>query len=460
MFEKFTERARKVMSLSRQEAQRLSAEFIGTEHILLGIIQEGGGVAGKVLKNLNVDLKHIRKELEKLITPSTSPWVMLGQLPFSPRCKRVIELAGEAAGQLGHDVLGSEHLLLGLLKEEKGHAAHALANLGLRLDEVRDMVLEVLGAEIESELERIEDSFPPSRQRMTRREIWSHERFRNLVDRPSLRHTVAQELLQRRIVALVGPRDAGKTSLAALLAESKPGGMAVHPIDYRFFDPFRNFELPERRGRRLVHFVADGEILTATGTSALERMLDLTGKGELLLLEFRDRGFEAFCDRFPVLSRELTPVRIDPPSPAETWTLLHAARTRLLEESELTVTDLVLQEANALAAELVPDLPAPWSTIQGLHAAAPIERTLRYPGSVREIDSEIEEQEERKRLAARAHRFEEASIARDRSKELKKKRDARLREINRSVNGSFLSIEAVRTALERLAEARREDPDG
>ena len=113
MFEKFTERARKVMSLARQEAQRLNSEFIGTEHILLGIIQEGGGVAAKVLKNLNVDLKRIRQEIEKLITPSTSPTVTLGQLPFSPRAKRVIELAGEAASSLGHDVIGTEHLLLG-----------------------------------------------------------------------------------------------------------------------------------------------------------------------------------------------------------------------------------------------------------------------------------------------------------------------------------------------------------
>ncbi|HYE98829.1 MAG TPA: Clp protease N-terminal domain-containing protein, partial [Planctomycetota bacterium] len=148
MFEKFTERARKVMSLARQEAQRLNSEFIGTEHILLGIIQEGGGVAAKVLKNLNVDLKRIRQEIEKLITPSTSPTVTLGQLPFSPRAKRVIELAGEAASSLGHDVIGTEHLLLGLLKENEGIAAQVLTNLGLKLDEVRNMVLEVLGADV------------------------------------------------------------------------------------------------------------------------------------------------------------------------------------------------------------------------------------------------------------------------------------------------------------------------
>jgi len=147
MFEKFTERTRKVLSLARQEAQRLNSEFVGTEHMLLGIIQEGGGRAAKALKNLNVDPKVVRTEIEKLITPSSSPTVTLGQLPFSPRAKRVIELAGEAASQLGHDVIGTEHLLLGLLKENEGIAAKVLTTMGVKFDQIRGMVLEVLGKE-------------------------------------------------------------------------------------------------------------------------------------------------------------------------------------------------------------------------------------------------------------------------------------------------------------------------
>lgn len=149
MFEKFTERARKVMSLARQEAQRLNSETIGTEHILLGIIQEGGGVAAKVLKNLNVDLKRLRQEIEKLVTPSTSPTVTLGQLNFSVRAKHVIELAEESATQLGADVIATEHLLLGLLKENEGIGAQALINSRIDLDGVRDMILEVLGVDPE-----------------------------------------------------------------------------------------------------------------------------------------------------------------------------------------------------------------------------------------------------------------------------------------------------------------------
>lgn len=144
MFDKFSARAQKVMSLARQEAQRTNSEFIGGEHILLAIIEDGGGVGAKVLKNLNVDLKRIRQEIEKQITPSTSPTATLGKLPFSPRAKRVIELAGEASSQLGHHVIGTEHLLLGILEENEGIAAQVLTNLGLKLEEVRDMVLKVL----------------------------------------------------------------------------------------------------------------------------------------------------------------------------------------------------------------------------------------------------------------------------------------------------------------------------
>src|SRR5437868_13281037 len=114
------------MSLARQEALRLENPYICTEHVLLGILQEGGGVAAQVLKNLNVDYKTLRKEIEKLIGPADAGDISLGQLPFSPRVKRVIELAGEAAGQLGHDVVGTEHLLLGLLQENEGIAARVL----------------------------------------------------------------------------------------------------------------------------------------------------------------------------------------------------------------------------------------------------------------------------------------------------------------------------------------------
>jgi ATP-dependent Clp protease ATP-binding subunit ClpA len=167
MFEQFTERAKKVMSFSRQEASRLGSEFIGTEHILLGIVREGGGVGANVLKNLRIDLERVGKEVEKLLKPDPNARQLLGQLPFSPRAKRVIELAGEAASQLRHEVIGTEHLLLGLLKENEGIAAQVLINLGLKLADVRDMVLKVLGDDVDLQKESTSVAIP----RITKTEL-------------------------------------------------------------------------------------------------------------------------------------------------------------------------------------------------------------------------------------------------------------------------------------------------
>src|SRR5207248_1392768 len=144
MYERFTDRARKVMQLANQEAQRLNHEYIGTEHILLGLAKEGSGVAANVLKNLDTDLGKIRLEVEKIVR--SGPAVSLpGKLPQTPKAKKVIEYAVEEARNLGHNYVGTEHLLLALLREQEGVAAQVLMNLGLTLREVREEVLNLLG---------------------------------------------------------------------------------------------------------------------------------------------------------------------------------------------------------------------------------------------------------------------------------------------------------------------------
>src|SRR5881392_2694308 len=150
MFERFTDRARKVMALANQEAQRFNHEYIGTEHILLGLVKEGSGVGANVLKNLDVDLRKVRLEVEKLVK-SGPDMVTMGKLPQTPRAKKVIEYAIEEARNLNHNYVGAEHLLLGLLREHDGVAAQVLMNLGLKLEEVREEVLNLLGAGVESE---------------------------------------------------------------------------------------------------------------------------------------------------------------------------------------------------------------------------------------------------------------------------------------------------------------------
>ena len=150
MYERFTDRARRVMQLANQEAQRFNHEYIGTEHILLGLIKEGSGVAASVLKNLGIDLRKIRLEVENVVQ-SGPDMVTMGKLPQTPRAKKVIEYSMEEARNLNHNYVGTEHLLLGLLREHEGVAAQVLMNLGLRLEDVRDEVLALLGRESDSE---------------------------------------------------------------------------------------------------------------------------------------------------------------------------------------------------------------------------------------------------------------------------------------------------------------------
>ncbi len=148
MFERFTDRARKVMALANQEAQRFNHEYIGTEHILLGLVKEGSGVGATVLKNLEVDIKKLRLEVEKLVK-SGPDMVTMGKLPQTPRAKKVIEYAIEEARALNHNYVGTEHILLGLLRESEGIAAQVLMNLGLKLEDVRQEVLNLLGAGVD-----------------------------------------------------------------------------------------------------------------------------------------------------------------------------------------------------------------------------------------------------------------------------------------------------------------------
>jgi len=146
MFDRFTDRARKVMALAREEARRFNHEYIGTEHILLGLVKEGSGVAANVLQNLDIELKKIRLEVEKIVQ-SGSDLVSVGQLPFTPRVKKVLEYAMEEARAFGHNYIGTEHLLLGLLREQEGVAAQVLLNLGVKLEDVREEVIGLLGSE-------------------------------------------------------------------------------------------------------------------------------------------------------------------------------------------------------------------------------------------------------------------------------------------------------------------------
>ncbi len=173
MYERFTDRARKVMQLASQASQRYNHEYIGTEHILLGLVKEGSGVGANVLKNLDIDLRKICRELEKLVLPGPH-LCQLGKLPQTPRAKKVIEYSIEEARNLNHNYVGTEHLLLGLLREEEGVAAQVLMNLGLNLDTVRSEVLNLLG----------QPASPPAREVLRRLRAEERRLRRQAAERP------------------------------------------------------------------------------------------------------------------------------------------------------------------------------------------------------------------------------------------------------------------------------------
>jgi ATP-dependent Clp protease ATP-binding subunit ClpC len=157
MYERFTDRARKVMQLANQECQRFNHEYIGTEHLLIGLAKEGSGVASNVLKNMGVSLAAARVEVEKIIIAGPQGQMMMGKIPHSPRLKKVIEYAIDEAKLLNHNYVGTEHLLLGLVREKEGVAAQVLFNLGVKLEDVRQAILDLLNPK-KDEADKLEDA--------------------------------------------------------------------------------------------------------------------------------------------------------------------------------------------------------------------------------------------------------------------------------------------------------------
>src|SRR5436190_1523190 len=385
MIESLTERARKVMRLARQEAQRLDSEYIGTEHLLLGIVHEGGGVAAKVLRNLNVDLPGLRNEIKKRMGPP-APSGEAFVLDFSPRCKRSIELAAESASHLGHREVGTEHLLLGLLREREGVAANSLSALGLKLDEVRDLVLEVLAVEPGDETR-------PSPSPVERNLFDRAQAYLALADRPALQDSLATLFQQGQSVALVGPTSVGKTSLVFALSRAKAGGFDYWSIDHRIFDEFHRSDLSMPRRLGTVCFVPEAELLTASRSLVADLLDERRRGGEHLLLEFREGGLEAYAAKYPDLAKPLARVDLPPPDAGECAELLRSARPRLKEKMGLEVSMEVLQEADRLARGRWPKMVAPWATMITLWKAAAIRSETNPRGDILRVEKDIAELE-------------------------------------------------------------------
>jgi ATP-dependent Clp protease ATP-binding subunit ClpC len=491
MFDRFTDRAKKVMSFARQEAMKFNHEYIGTEHILLGLVQEGSGVAANVLKHMTVDLEKIRHEVEKIVKTGPS-MVTMGQLPFTPRAKKVLELSLEEASQLSHNYIGTEHLLLGLIRENEGIAAQVLMNLGVKLDEVREEVLEFLGASEnsgnggsnEEEGESSENqgnsgsspgggstqSSGGSAQGNSKSKTPALDSFgRDLTDlaregkldpvigRDSEIERVVQ-ILSRRTKnnpVLLGEAGVGKTAIVEGLAQRIVKGtvpeilrrkrlvvldlaMMVAGTKYRgqFEERIKAVMTEVRRAKDVILFI--DELHTLVGAGGAEGAIDASNvlkpalsRGEVQCIGATTLDeYRKYIEKDGALERRFQTVNVEPPSPEQTIEILKGLRDKYEAHHRVTYTDGAFQAAVDLSTRYINNRFLPDKAIDVIdEAGARIRiKSMTAPPDLRDMDGEITRLNKEKEEAVAGQDFERAADLRDQAFKLGKKKEEIQRE--------------------------------
>ncbi|HMP02512.1 MAG TPA: ATP-dependent Clp protease ATP-binding subunit [Gemmatales bacterium] len=491
MFERFTDRARKVMQLANQEAQRFNHEYIGTEHILLGLVKEGSGVAANVLKNLDVDLRKIRLEVEKLVQ-SGPEMVTMGKLPHTPRAKKVIEYAMEEARNLNHNYVGTEHLLLGLLREEEGVAAQVLRNLGLKLEDVREEVLNLLGHNLESGGESAER--PPSGKQGGKSktpaldsfgrdltELARQSKLDPVIGRSNEIERVVQVLSRRtkNNPVLLGEAGVGKTAIVEGLAQLIVEGnvpellrerrivvldlaMMVAGTKYRgqFEERIKAVMNEVRRAKNTILFI--DELHTLVGAGGAEGAIDASNvlkpalaRGEIQCIGATTLDeYRKYIEKDGALERRFQQIIVNPPSKTETVEILRGLRDRYEAHHRVQITDLALSEATELSDRYITGRCLPDKAIDVIdEAGARIRlKAMTRPPDLREIDTEIERLNQDKEAAVAEQDFEKAAQLRDKADKLKKKKDQvtkEWKEKSKEVDG-IVDEEVIREVVAKM----------
>lgn len=475
MYERFTDRARKVMQLANQEAQRFNHEYIGTEHILLGLVKEGSGVAANVLKNLDVDLRKIRLEVEKLVQ-SGPEMVTMGKLPQTPRAKKVIEYSMEEARNLNHNYVGTEHILLGLLREQEGVAAQVLMNLGLKLEEVREEVLNLLGHGLEGEEEAVGERVGRGEGRGESRAKGGKSKtpaldsfgrdLTQLARQGKLDPVIGREreieraiqILCRRTKnnpVLLGEAGVGKTAIVEGFAQRVVGGnipdllsdkrivvldlaMMVAGTKYRgqFEERIKAVMNEVRRAKNTILFI--DELHTLVGAGGAEGAIDAANvlkpalaRGEIQCIGATTLDeYRKYIEKDNALARRFQEIIVDPTSPDETVAILKGLRPRYEEHHRVQFTDDALAAAVELSERYVTSRCLPDKAIDVMdEAGARIRlRSMTRPPDLKEIDEDVERLNREKEEAVAAQDFEKAAALRDQADKLKKKKEQITRE--------------------------------
>jgi ATP-dependent Clp protease ATP-binding subunit ClpC len=450
MFERFTEKAIKVIMLAQEEARRLGHNFVGTEQILLGLIGEGTGVAAKVLKSMGVNLKDARIEVEKIIGRGSG--FVAVEIPFTPRAKRVLELSLEEARQLGHNYIGTEHLLLGLIREGEGVAARVLENLGVDLSKVRTQVIRMLG-------ETAEVSAGGGSGGRTKTPTLDEfgSNLTQLAQDGKLDPVVGREKEIERVIQILGRRTknnpvligepgVGKTAIAEGLAQRITNndipdilqekrvvtldiGLLVAGTKYRGeFEERLKKIMEEIRTAGNVILVID-EVHTLIGAGAAEGAIDAANilkpalaRGELQCIGATTLDeYRKHIERDAALERRFQPVMVGEPSVEETIEILIGLRQRYEEHHKLKIDDEALVAAARLADRYISDRFLPDKAIDLMDEAGSRVRLInsQLPPAAKELDKELRQTLKENDDAVLKQDFDKAAELRDKEIDLK-----------------------------------------
>ncbi|MFP6621609.1 MAG: ATP-dependent Clp protease ATP-binding subunit [Pirellulaceae bacterium] len=470
MYERFTDRARKVMQLANQEAQRFNHEYIGTEHILLGLVKEGSGVAANVLKNLDVDLRKIRLEVEKLVQ-SGPEMVTMGKLPQTPRAKKVIEYSMEEARNLNHNYVGTEHILLGLLREQEGVAAQVLLNLGLKLDEVREEVLNLLGHGLEEgeggerpDREGTSAEAPSGKSGKSKTpaldsfgrdltELAKQNKLDPVIGREREIERAIQVLCRRtkNNPVLLGEAGVGKTAIVEGFAQRVISGnvpeilcdkrivvldlaMMVAGTKYRgqFEERIKAVMNEVRRDKNTILFI--DELHTLVGAGGAEGAIDAANvlkpalsRGEIQCIGATTFDeYRKYIEKDNALARRFQEIVVDPTNKEETIAILKGLRERYEEHHRVQITDDAVEAAVEMSERYITARCLPDKAIDVIdESGARVRlRSMTRPPDLKEIDDEVTQLNKEKEEAVANQDFEKAAALRDSADKLRKKMEA------------------------------------
>ena len=451
MFNRFTERARKVILLAKEEAKRFNHDYIGTEHILLGLVREGEGVAAAVLASFGLSPDKIRMEVEKLVQPGPST-VISGDLPFTPKAKKVIELAMDEARALGHNYIGTEHLLLGLIREGEGVASQVLMNFGLELDKVREEVMNLLGSEVPGyeSGQKVSPAKTPALDAFGRdlTKLAKDNKLDPVIGRKNEIERVLQ-ILSRRTKnnpVLLGEAGVGKTAIVEGLAQKIVAGdipeilrdkriiildlaLMVAGTKYRgqFEERIKAVMDEIKRSEDVIVFI--DELHTLVGAGGAEGAIDASNilkpalsRGEIQCIGATTLDeFRKHIEKDAALERRFQTIMVEPPSVAETIEILKGLRDRYEAHHKVKFTDEAIEAAAKLSDRYISGRYQPDKAIDLIDESGARARlsVMTAPPDVKHIEEKMEIVKKEKEYSVKNQDFEKAAKIRDEERKLK-----------------------------------------